>query len=201
MAERTWPSDIEPRTKEGWLEAANSGDPNEMQLIGAVLKKLKFSARDYVTWPKEKRIETIIKHQPDGGGEGEEPKKKKGAARGGLGRKKKGAAKPQGGSTAAAKTAPASSGGGGMSTEQFDALLEAIGASNTAVGELTEKLEELETKLETVEALVTETHFGFTCIALGDETIRGNFEDPAMQEELLGELSILGGDEEEEGEE
>jgi hypothetical protein len=174
------------------MAAAVSEDPNEMQLIGKVLKGLKYSARDYVTWSKDQRVETIYKHQTEAGLSSSNGK---GAAKASTGRtrlggKKKGAAKP----TAAPASLPASS-GGGISTEQFQKLIDA----NSAVAET---LEELASKVEAIETLVTETHFGFMCIALGDETIRGNFEDANIQEEMLGEPAILGGEEEEaEGEE
>jgi hypothetical protein len=195
MAERAWPKDVEPRTKEAWMAAAVSEDPNEMQLIGKVLKALKYSARDYVTWSKDQRVETIVKHQTEAGLGGNGASKGAAAPKGGkrLGGKKrtKGAAKP----AAAPATLPADGSGSGISAAQFEKLLAATEAN-------AEALEELATKVDAIDTLVTETHFGFMCIALGDETIRGNFEDPGIQEEMLGEPALLGGEEEgEEGEE
>ena len=199
MSERQWPKDIEPRTKDEWMAAAVSEDPNEMQLIGACLKALKYSARDYVTWSKEQRVDTIVKHQSAGAGSkakkgAAKPKTKTGGARSRLGGKGKGkaAAKP-----AAAAAAP--SGGGGMSAEQFQELMAAVSAQGEFAEQLSETLGALAEKVEGLESLIIETHYGFMMIALGDETIRENFENADIQEEMLGVPFILtGGDEEEE---
>jgi hypothetical protein len=205
MTERTWPEDIEPRSKEDWLAAAESGDPQEVQLIGKVLKLLKYSARDYVAWSKEDRVETLYKHQCEAHGENGASTKvttgKKAGKAGKLGKKRKGAAAPVAAPAASAAPAAASTGTGGISAEQFKAITKALQAQASATEALAEKVQEYGAQLESIEAYVQETHFGFSCIALGDETIRSNFEDPSIQEEMLGELSILGEEEETEGEE
>ena len=83
-----------------------------------------------------------------------------------------------------------------MSEEQYNALMEAQAAIAETVNSAMERIEELAEKVDGMEAFIQETHYGFMMIALGDEQIRANFEDEGIQEEMLGELAILGGDEE-----
>ena len=191
-----WPSNIEPKSEDEWLALATSNDAKEQQQVGATLKKLGYGAREFVRWSPEERVQTILKHQPEGGGSKKSSSKTTKSRKGAASKRSKSSttAKSKGSASSAKSEAPASGGGlGAEGLKLLKAILEGVEAN-------AQKLEELEAEIEELKPFIKETHYGFSCIALGDEAIANNFEDPSVQEELYGSLTVEGGDDEDDDE-
>ena len=108
----------------------------------------------------------------------------------------KGSSKSSSSKSSSSSSSP-DGGGGGLDAEVMDLLKEI----HAGVQANAEKIEEIEGVLAELEPFIKETHYGFSCIALGDEALASNFEDPAVQEDLLGKLALGEGDDDDEGEE
>lgn len=197
---KEWPDSIKPMSEDEWLALANSDDAKEQQQVSSALKKLGYGAREFVRWSADQRVETIMKHQPAVEKSSSKSSTKKRTASKSTTKKaasKRSRSSSKSSSSDDEETSSSSGGGGGLGAEGLK-LLKAIleGVENNAA-----KLEELEGRINEIEPFIHETHYGFSCIALGDEDLANNFENPDVQEDLLGVLALQGGEDDDEGEE
>jgi len=186
-----------PLTKEQWGELKTTRD----QRLSELFRAGGYAAREFIGFSVDVAAETALELQAEFF---EEPAKgaKKTAAKG------KSAAKASVTKAKAASKKRAAveddedegeeeSSGGAADSSEIEAALAYIAEKLEKLDlldELAEKVTSLEAELAETKSFVLETHFGFACIALGDEDIRASFEDPAICEEMLGTLQCDGDD-------
>lgn len=200
---KEWPSSIDPMSEEEWMALATSDDAKEQQQVSSALKKLGYGAREFVRWDPEQRVETIMKHQPDVESKSSSKSSSKGKKGGKRAASKRSTSKRSSSKSSSSSSSSGSSESSGSGSGLGEEGLSLLKAILEGVESIASKQDELEERLEMLEPFIKETHFGFSCIALGDDQIASNFENPDVQEDLLGVLQLeeSGKEDDDEGEE
>ena len=166
-----WPKGVEPQTEEEWLSRADgSQGPQMTASVVSLLKQLDYSLRSIVSMKQpQQKVDVVMQHQTEAfGDEGAKP-----AAAAKAGAKLKAAAKRTLKPKAATKAG----------STDTSALMDALEA-------LANQVSELQSQVAENNAFIKETHFGFVCLALGDPDTQASFDNPAIQDELLGSLQV-----------